>query len=150
MNIRIGQLNHLAAELNSFYGKNHPVMLNVAVTEPVYQGGATLERALTYNHGVQDQPPADPPPEQQQGLGESDDTEQSLHQNIVTLQIRYGVTGAIIRESAMTRSAIRASLLRGKNPPPNSKALDIEASAVLEDYHSLIARYTVARTKYTL
>ena len=34
MNIRIGQLNHLAAELNSFYGQNHPVMLNVAVTEP--------------------------------------------------------------------------------------------------------------------
>ena len=148
MNIRIGQLNHLAAELNSFYGQNHPVMINVAVTEPVHQGGATLERALTYNHGVQDQPPAHPEP--QQCAGESNDTEQSLHQNIVTLQIRYGVTGAIIRESAMTRSAIRASLLRGKNPPPNSKALDIEASAVLDDYHSMIARYNVARTKYTL
>ena len=149
MNIRIGQLNHLAAELNSFYGQNHPVMLNVAVTEPIHQGGATLERALTYNHGVQDQPPADPTPVSQHPVAPGD-TETSLHQDIIALQIRYGVNGAMIRESAMTRSAVRASLLRGKNPPQDSRALDIEASAVLDDYQSMLARYNAVRLTYTL
>ena len=149
MNIRISQLNLLAAELNSFYGQNHPVMLNVAVTEPIHQGGATLERALTYNHAVQGHPPADPPPVPQRPV-ETGETESSLYQHIVALQMRYGVTGAIIRESAMTRSAVRAALLRGKNPPQDSRALDIEASAVLDDYQSMLARYNAARLTYTL
>ena len=54
MNIRIGQLNHLVAELNAFYGKNHPLEITIATTEPEHQGGVTLSQALKFNHEVQD------------------------------------------------------------------------------------------------
>jgi hypothetical protein len=73
------------------------------------------------------------------------DTEERLQADIVALQQRMGVGGAMIKEAAMTRPAVRAALMRGAHPPMGPTALEAESSAILDDYHSMIDRYNSVR-----
>jgi hypothetical protein len=70
------------------------------------------------------------------------DNQEQLLADILALQQKMGVGGMEIKEVAMTRSAVRAALLRGPHPPLGPTALTAESSAILDDYRSMVSRHT--------